>query len=845
MTTAERWAEVERLLDAALDLAPAERGAYVARAAAHDPALRAEVEALLARCDDAAPFLDTPVAAWAAPLLVPAHGEAPEPAVPTRIGPYRVERELGRGGMGVVYLAERDDPELRQRVALKVLPGDIGMAVALRRFREERRILASLDHPNVARLLDGGVTPDGTPWFAMELVDGLPIDRWCDEHALDVDARLRLFVDVCAAVQYAHQRLVVHRDLKPSNILVRADGTPKLLDFGIAKLLAPDVASSEESRLTRTGMRVLTPEYASPEQVRGEPVGTTSDVYALGVLLYELLAGRGPYGADRPTMRELERRVLEHEPPRPSTVADAPRRRALRGELDAIVLTALRKDPAERYASAERLADDVRCHLAGLPVAARTDTRGYRARKFVVRHRWSVAAAAIAIAALVAFGAVMSVQRARTARAQARAERTAAFLVELFTSVDPAVARGSEVTARALLDRGTERIARELADEPETRAAMLDAMGRAYFGLGDYDAARPLLEEALAVRRRLHRGDHADVAASLYHLAYLRRNQSDFAGAEPLYRESLAMRRRLLADAHPDLITSINGLAYALRGRGEHAAAEALYREAIAMGRRAGADSAARAELTVSLTGLGATLYGRGDYVAAESQFREALALIRALHGDAHPDVNTVLYSLGRTLHDRGALADAEPVLRQALASGRAIRGARHPLVAIDVMGLALLLSDRGEVAEAEALFREALDIQRTALPPGHERTATTLVGLGRLLVSTGRAAEAEPLLREALASRRDKLVPTHWQIAEAESALGTCLSRLGRLREAEPLLLASYDALRARRDATHPARRRAQQALAEHFARRDMPARAAALLGDTTPARAARTGGR
>ncbi len=830
-----RWAVVERLLDRALDLPPAERAAFVAHETPHDPVLRAELETLLAHCDDAGTFLEGPAAEFAAPLLAAslagpgaagARSARSRRAPPARVGPYRVLRELGRGGMGVVYLAERDDPELPQQVALKLLPAEAGVAAAARRFRAERRILASLDHPNIARLLDGGVEPDGTPWFSMELIDGLPIDLWCDTHGLDVDARLRLFLDVCAAVQYAHQHLVVHRDLKPSNILVRADGTPKLLDFGIAKLLAPDAASSDEARITRTGVRVLTPAYASPEQVRGEPVSTASDVYALGVLLYELLAGRGPYG-EVAGQRELERRVVEHEPVRPSTVAEGERRRRrLRGELDAIVLTALRKDPERRYGSAERLADDVRRHLAGHPVAARAESRRYRLGKFVARHRWAVAAATLAALLVGALVVTLVIQRARVARERERAERTAAFLVALFTSADPSVARGREVSARALLARGAERIERELADEPATRAAMLDAMGRAHFGLGDYDDARPLLEEALRLRRRLHRGDHPDVAASQYHLAYLLRNQGELDRAEALYRESLAMRRRLLPADHPDVVTSLNGLAYLLRGRERWDAALPLYREAIARGRRlAKTAPGAGPELAQSVYGLGATLQGRGDLVEAERAYREALALFQALDGE-HPGINTALFGIAATLHERGDLAAAEPAYRASLAAGRRILGARHPLVTTDLTSLATLLADRGELGEAERLYREALAIEREALPAVDERTARTLVGLGRTLARTGRAGEAEPLLREALAIRRARLAPTHWQIAVTEGALGAALSGLGRRHEADSLLVASHAALLARRGPADLATRRALHALTAHRERDPSAAR-------------------
>jgi serine/threonine-protein kinase len=410
------WRHVFEVVDGAFELAPDERAAYVERACAHDEVVRLEVAALLAG-GDAPVFLETPAIEFAAPLLADPPIE-PESAVPgAPIGPYRILREIGHGGMGTVFLAERADHQYQKTVALKLLRGwSAGDERAVRRFVEERQILATLDHPDIARLFDGGVS-DGVPWFAMEYVEGLPIDRYCDERGLSVEERLRLFCRVCAAVQYAHRNLVVHRDLKPANILVTAAGAVKLLDFGIAKVLAQGVIGGAES-LTATGERLLTPLYASPEQLRGDLVSTASDVYALGVLLYELLTGRGPYRLTTREPHEVARAILEQEPARMSAVAPAAVARRLRGDLDTIVAMALDKDVARRYGSADQLALDVRRHLDGQPVSARPDSGFYRARKFVRRHRVGVGLAA-ALALLVAgFGIVSAVQSLRI-RAQA------------------------------------------------------------------------------------------------------------------------------------------------------------------------------------------------------------------------------------------------------------------------------------------------------------------------------------------------------------------------------------------------------------------------------------------
>lgn len=752
-------------------------------------------------------FLEEPAAEYAAALAGQAllNDTALRPA-PERLGPFRVVRELGRGGMGAVFLGERDDGQFEQRVALKLAHGGLG-AGTLDRFLDERQILASLQHPRIARLVDGGVTPDGVPWLAMEYVEGVAIDRYCDENGLGVEQRLRLFRAVCDAVQYAHRNLIVHRDLKPSNILVTQDGEPRLLDFGIARLLAGGTADGPG--LTRTAAHLMTLEYASPEQVRGEPVSTVSDVYSLGVLLYRLLAGRLPYGAALAgSSLDLARAILEVEPERPSAAVDealsrarpaADRlRRRLRGDLDTIVLKALRKEPERRYASVDALADDVRRHLDGLPVAARPDTLRYRAGKFVRRHRSRVAVAGLLLVAASAAVGFHTVEVARerdfAERQAAQAEQVAAFLTELFAAADPNVSRGQDVTARQLLDRGTERIRDELADQPEIRARMLDVIGQAYFWLGLYDQAESLLRGALELRRVVLGQEHPLYAESLEQLSWLLRMQGRFDEAESLARDALDVRRRIHGGAHPAVVASLNGLSYVLRGRGDFDEAGMLLHEALDIGRRVfdGPDQ----ELAHALNGLGAVLHGQGEHDAALPYMREALAMYRQLHGDVHPDVNLALYNIGNALRHLGEPEAAEPYFRNAIDLSRQLWGDEHPLLAVDMMGLATVLRDRGAVTDAEILLREALAIQRARLPPTSERTGATLVQLGVLLIDTGRAPDAEALLREGLSVLEHALTDSHWLLAEARIALGHCLAALGRPREAEPLLLRGLQSL-------------------------------------------------
>jgi len=780
----ERWQRIREVFHRAVQRPAEEWPAFLDDACGDDTELRAEVESLLASHREAGSFIESSASGSPSesadapgsdirepdPSAFPgtedstrileepprepeAIRRSKDPLQGQRIGPYRVLHRLGAGGMGAVYLAVRDDEEFQRRVALKVLKPGMDSEEILRRFRTERQILAALDHPHIAKLLDGGTTDDGLPYFAMEYVEGKPLHRYCDEHKLSIRKRLKLFRTVCSAVQFAHQNLVVHRDLKPGNILVTPDGHPKLLDFGIAKLLNPELSSSTLAP-TALGMGLMTVQYASPEQLRGGHISTASDIYSLGVLLYELLTGHHPYRDQAETLDDVRRWMEEEEPERPSTVVlrqeqtPAPERtrrhRALSGDLDHILLMALRKEPRRRYASAEQFAEDIRRHLEGLPVLARRSTLGYRVGKFLRRHRVGVAATTALLLASLGFGLAMARQSQLMARERDRAERVTQFLIDLFKVSDPYQPTGEE-----LLDRGAQRLAAGLGEEPELRADLMATVGRTFHNLGLYEKARPLLESALEIRRS--RGDDPlKVAESLHHLGLLHLAEGDYDEAEELFAEALELRRGELGDSHLAVAEVLDDLGELYQYQGRTEEAEARFTEALQMRRRlAGADHPDVAE---SLQNLASVLArSEDDRPRAERLYRESLAMHRTIYGDQHPHVGTLLSNLAHLLQRTGQLEEAEGLYRESLTIRRQYLGDRHPNLANSLYNLANLLVERGEVAAAEPLAGEALEILRQSLPEGDQRTHLVASLLGGCLIELGRYEEAEALLVDSL----------------------------------------------------------------------------------------------
>jgi serine/threonine-protein kinase len=759
-------------------------------------------------------------------------------AIPERAGPYRLVEEIGRGGMGTVYLGERVEGGFEQRVAVKLLKRGMDSEAVVARFLAERQILAGLDHPLIARLLGGGVVGDGRPYFALELVEGESLISWCDARRLPVRARLELFEKICRAVQSAHARLVVHRDLKPANILVDAKGEPKLLDFGIAKLLTD---GPKVSATTVAGFRVMTPEYAAPEQVRGEPVTVATDVYALGVILFELLAGRHPYAPEATTWAEFEQAVChtQCQPPSATPDDDAWRssaqdrstrperlRRHLRGDLDRIVLEAIAKDPKERYASVEALAEDVRAFLGGLPIKARSRSMAYRAWRFVDRHRiGTVTVLAVLIALTTSLAvALLQNQRAllqnqRAQRERDRARQVQGFLVGLFQASDPNPSLGDEATARELLERGEQRIDEELADQPDAQLELLGVIGRVYLQLGRYDRAEPLLERAVALARGRSARDPLKLAELIQLYADTLSSAGRYDEAQPLFEESLRLRT---AERGPNSVAaaqSLDALALNLHSQEDLDAAEELYQRAYAIYRAEFGESHERTlatlrnqanllsdrgrfgeavnlhrrildltlpdlgenhpEIAVTLNNLALALRREGEYNQALATFRRSLAIKKVILDPDHPGMGTSWNNIGVTLRSLGEYSEAETVFQRLLEFDRSALGADHPYLGFSLDNLASVVAEQGRWAEALPLLDEASAILRASAGEESPRFASHLFLRARALELSGDFASAQEALLESLAIRQKSLGVRHYRTAETLAALARIQHRL------------------------------------------------------------------
>ncbi|MBA2685099.1 MAG: protein kinase [Gemmatimonadaceae bacterium] len=650
---AELWERIEPILDSALELPPDSWPAYLDTACGKDTPLRAAVERLLVSAGntEAEAATDAGAVAWAQPLFAEREAAAPE-----RIGPYVIDHVLGRGGMGSVYLASRGDAEFAPRVALKVMRSGLDQDRVLhRRFTEERQILATLEHQGVARLLEGGVTSDGHPWFAMEYVDGMPLNKYVEAHELGLAGKLGLFLQICDAVSYAHRNLIVHRDLKPSNILVTSDGHIKLLDFGIAKLLAPQIGA--DAPITRTGFQPFTPEYASPEQVLGETVTTAADVYALGVVLYELLTGERPLNLARSNPADWTRIVREAQPKPPSAVV--PDGRALRGDLDTIALMALRKEPERRYQSVDRLGDDVRRHLEQRPVLARADSRLYRTRKFVRRQRVAVTIGAIVTLGLAAFGIVARRQNAnlkiesdRTAAQRDQASAVTHTLWQLLAQLTDTL--GKPLSVSEVLDHAEPTIAKQYATQPNVRATMQSALGEIYLSNGDQARAELLLREAVASQRSYGR-DSADLATRLETLGRLLLGSQQYAGAESASVEANAIRAKLTPGIINREASATLGSAY--MGNEKYAEAEGVFRRLVADQKKNPKPFAGSSPLIL----LGESLRRQGHNDEASTTFRDELARLNSSQAATSEDSAGVISYLAasQAMMGHGAVADS------------------------------------------------------------------------------------------------------------------------------------------------------------------------------------------
>ena len=788
----ERLRRLRELFDAVLDLPPTDRSSFLARETAGDEVLRREVDALVRSAElTQVPFeLNSLGSATDGPSLV---GQ--------RLGAYDVVRLIGLGGMGAVYEAVRADDQYRQRVAIKLVQRGLDSDVTAQRFRRERQILASLAHRNIATLLDGGVSADGRPYLVMEYVEGEPITRWCDMRKLPLPARLALFRQVCSAVQHAHQNLVVHRDLKPGNILVTADGTVKLLDFGIAKLMV-DEETEDGMPLTRGGARILTPEYASPEQLQGMPLSTVSDVYSLGVLLFELVSGRRPHIADGRAMLELEQEILTTTAPRSSTLAtneaavargersgDRLRHR-LRGELDNIIAMALRKEPERRYASVEALADDLRRHLDGLPVKAQRDWAGYRLRKFVQRNRGVVTASALLLCSLVA-GVLVSTAQARRARAsQLQSERVNGFLTSILSSVRPATG-GKDVSVGEVLDAVARKLDVELAGEPAVRNDLETVVGQSYLSLGRFDDAERHFHAAEAAASRSSGPRSAAVIRAMVNLGSVEIQRGEFDRADSIFRQAEALRvaGKVKDETLRALILDEFGSVAHEVGRLDDA--EKYHRQAMDL--RIAILGPQNDDVAYSMGSVAVALGELGRWSEAEALNRRSLAILLVNHPEPNPLVSDAYNALAGTLDFEGKTAAAESAYVETLNIRRVLYGEQHPTYAWTLFNYSMFIFDQKRFKEAAEYSRQILALRGTVLPESHPSIAAALQTLGRCLDQLGEFAGGEAALKESLAIRRKYNPATSWLIASSKSVLGEHYTLSKDFPRAESLLLPSH----------------------------------------------------
>lgn len=783
--------EIDRVFSKALELSADSRQAYLERTCSDQPELLAAVEDLLRNAETQDDLLDAG-AQYKTQWLREAETVFHTGNEDQRIGPWRLVREIGRGGMGVVYLAERADGEYRQQAALKLVRLD-GGAHRRERFARERQILADLDHPGIARLLDGGVSNNGWPYLVMEYVNGQPIDQYSDDNGLPLQDRLHLFLEVCAAVDAAHRQLVVHRDIKPSNILVtdEAKRQPKLLDFGIAKLVGNERPSAE---FTQDEARVMTPAFASPEQFRGDVVTVASDVYQLGLLLFRLLTGQYPHNFQGMSETSVEELICEVPAPRPSATVprDDKRRRQLQGDLDTITTKSLAKEPAARYPSVAALAADLKRHLHGQPIAARPPAWGYRAGKFVARHRFAVTLITLALA----FGILQTLaytvrlkterDRAEIARQEAEQARDEArqlthFLIDVFEINDPDRSPEDPVDVMALMERATEELDEDLP--PLVRARFLHTSGEIYSKLARFDQATEILEEALTIRRRDLPPHHPEVIDSVVELgvAYSRLRRVD--EAETLLTEALEAQRAA-GEKGNRLASALNNLGNLHYRTGDLLKAQELYRDALEIREKVLASD--DPELNDSINNYGVALFSLGRHEEAIPFLTRAAELYQLNYGDDHPSRATALNNLSLAENALGQFSAADQHLRAAREIWLRVYGPEHPHTLHASQNLGGLLRRQARLDEAVETLRDVLDIQRNAPAQQPLEIARTLSLLGAIYIEKGDLTQAGDVLDEALTIRREALGFDHRLTLSVRSSLAELEFQRGRLPEAE-----------------------------------------------------------
>jgi serine/threonine protein kinase/Tfp pilus assembly protein PilF len=779
--TQTRWRRIETLFHQALSVKTEDRDAFLVRACSTDEDLRAELDSLLSAGDLTLSGFSGSVSEAADALLDDQQAEM------SRIGAYRILRTLGQGGMGTVYLGARDDDQYNRIVAIKVLRAGLAHRPELQLlFRGERQILADFDHPNIARMLDGGITAAGSPYLVMEYIDGVALDTWCREQKVSLDGRLRLFRQLVSAVAYAHRHLVIHRDIKPLNVLVTAGDTLKLLDFGIAKLADPMNARLATS--SAGDEQLLTPDYASPEQLAGQPITTATDVYALGLLLHELLTGELPHSGSRDDPRTHLHRPAEHET-RPSEVCrranylqkrDAAR---LRGDLDAIVLKCLRHDSEQRYATAAQLGEDLDRYFKRLPVEAAEPALRYRVRKFVLRHQLGVAITALSLLAVAGFVIAMAILARKAHLGEAKARREEQFLASIFRAATPEGSKGESVTARQLLDKAAARLKAELGSDPDLEADMTESVANSYVDIGLYDRAQPLLERALDLTSQKHGDRNATYAAYLENLGTDVRLQGKYKQAEPIFRRSAELHKQLNGDRSAEYAHSLSDLGEVLYLQDKDADAEKILREALAIERPMG-----NAVQDGTRSYLALTIERRGAYPEAAQLLRDLTQMAAARGGKESQDYLVAMHNLAGAQIDAGDLEGAARTEREVLTTRRRIWGPDHPDTAYSLNNLGWIYLELGQWQEAEPLLKENVTVVARETAQGGARYAVALANWGRLLEQKGDYTGAAAQFDEAQRILAANGAASGWAGAKVQIYQSLLALDRGRASQAEQL---------------------------------------------------------
>lgn len=862
------WQKVEEIIDEALTRNGENRRTYIEEQCKGNSQLKSWVTELLASIEASEGFLET--GSKEQKILkenvIDGLSEDHIPSlVGQQLGAYEITELLGHGGMGSVYLAERTDGTFEHRVAVKIIRSGMDTPSNIARFKQEQNILAGLHHPNIARLYDGGITEEGLPYLVMEYIDGYPIDHYCDKHKLTIAKRLELFKTVCSAVQHAHNNLVIHRDLKPDNILITKDGQVKILDFGIAKLLDSDTRKDSFLQ-TRAGARMLTLAYAAPEQLAEEKITTSTDSYALGGILYKLLSGHLAFELDKKSRTEIEALIRDEIPTNAShrleeasrdtqqTIAQNRKlttnklQKILAGDLDAILRKALRKDPLERYTSAEQVEEDIERYLEGNPVLAREGNLRYYTKKFIQRNKLPLGTSAVFILLVVAFSTFYTLritQERNYARMEAeKAEQVTEFLVDLFGRSNPYLEEmegGTDITVGSILKFGTKKIDEELSSQPAIMAELKTVLGEVYGALSEFEQAETLLKEAIHIRRNSKEATNSELANSIRSLAFLYQNKGNFKEAETLLRESityyrnskdglkthnaasaiarlgnlhwynkgdyetadsllnkaLRLRKAVHDSNHAHIAINYNDLATLYHAKGDYNTAEPYYRSSIASYKNLIGE---HSNLAIIMANFSALLKEQGKYREAEIFQRESLSMHRKLTGNSSIDVALGLGNLGDILIEQNKLTQAKALLEESLDLLDNIFSKSHTYIARTKLNLGQLYLKKKKFTEAEEIIRETQKEYEQLYPEGHPRKSDPFIELGKLYLAQELPRKAVPYFKKAVKLRKEGYGTNNWRTAQAMSFLGINFFHLEKFEQAEPLLIQSYKILDKKR---------------------------------------------